>query len=218
MVAMNITNLDETIDLATSTTMRYYKHAVRWATVPIPGVGPTTQFSVAYLICRTVVESFGFINVNPGLVEKIIQNILWENGKRAALMVLGETLSTIGIALTAAAFTAPIGAVVGVLQCLASVPATASAILMCACDVILILERAFYRGQKRIGQQDIELAAMDYQHNSAESVHNEATELAGMIGKVWSAFQYVRIRLGVERIIGRHRVGAKKPGSEGSGY
>ncbi|MCJ1378236.1 hypothetical protein MMC17_001333 [Xylographa soralifera] len=210
MVAINVINLDDKIDLAVSTTMRYYKHAVRWASVPIPGVGITTQLSIAYLICRAVVESFGFTNIDPPFVERIVTTIVLKNSKRATLMILGETLSLVGLIF------APFGgAVLSTVQALASVPATASAVLMCACDVILVLERAFHRGQKRIGPSDLERAAADYQSTSAEAVHAEAIELAGKIGKVWTAFQFARIGVGVEQILARYRVGAKQVDSIG---
>ena len=200
MVTMNVIDLDGKIDLAVSTTMRYYKHAVRWASVPIPGVGFTTQFSIAYLICRAVVESFGFTNIDPPFVERIVKTLVWKNSKRAGLMIVGETLSLLGLIFA---------------QALASVPATASAVLMCACDIILVLERAFLRGKKRIGPSDLESAATDYQSTNAEAVHAEAIELAGKIGKVWTAFQFARISVGLEQILVRYRVGAKKMDSIG---
>ena len=210
MVAMNVIDLDGKIDLAVSTTMRYYKHAVRWASVPIPGVGFTTQFSIAYLICRAVVESFGFTNIDPPFVERIVKTLIWKNSKRAGLMIVGETLSLLGLIF------APVGAAaLSAAQALASVPATASAVLMCACDVILVLERAFHRGKKRIGPSDLESAATDYQSTNADAVHAEAIELAGKIGKVWTAFQFARISVGLEQILARYRVGAKKMDSIG---
>ena len=120
------------------------------------------------------------------------------------------TVGTAGMAV----LTLGVGGVVG---CLLAAPPTARVILKCACDLILILERAFrYEGKYVTGRQ-IEDAAKEYvkvaamvgfkRHQTRQAiVHEEVDKLIPLL-RVDLGLRFGRIRTGMEDIIMKSRVG-----------
>jgi hypothetical protein len=74
------------------------------------------------------------------------------------LYFFGITGVTAGIAVG----TIGIGAVFSLVGCLLAAPPTARMAVKCACDPILILERAFSYGGKYVSEKEIEDAAEHY--------------------------------------------------------
>jgi hypothetical protein len=210
-ISAQVTRIDLKVDLAIAETMRIYKHTVRSALASgfIPGGPSATRLTVATVVCKTIVACFGVPTVSSKTVMEIVRSIIWEDIGHNMSVFFAEGVSTAGLFLTVGSggILAPLLAASGVINAPIVVPAITRMFLMLACDVILILVRAFKDSTtKCIGQplkKDIEVAAHMYRQIS-KKVHkkiNKAVPRHNMI----RSFQTNRVRQHFEEVVGKYK-------------
>jgi hypothetical protein len=205
-VSAQVCDVDQKVDSAITETMRLYGHSTRTAAVPLQFSGMAGTATTALFLCKNILKCFGYRGLDSKLLYQILYDMLWASMDSHSLQVFSETVLS---ASEVAAFTG-VGATVGLLgfivgTCahLASISASARAILMCACDIILILERAFWYGEQPIGGNEIRSAVEEYGRKRGK-VHEDVKNLVPMHGFVKS-FKFTTIKLGIEKIIKTHR-------------
>ena len=205
-IAAQIAEIDLKIDLAIVEIMRIYGHAVRASAVAglIPGTSTTTSWTVSSFVCRKILKCFGVSSLGHKTLNDIIRRLLWDNMDTSALVIFTETISMLGLIGTTSVFGAPNSLATGVLGFAVSVPATARLVLMFACDVILIIIRAFdLCKSKCINQPErvqIETATHEYK-DTMPVVHRRVKELVTRVGGLVTSFRSSKIKPRVEAII-----------------
>ena len=207
-VAAQVADVGLKIDLATKDVMRIYKQTIQSAafTNIAPLAITTTRITVAALVCKSLVHSFGVPTVTPTTVQHIVKNIIVDDLGHNASVFMAEAITAVGgfgtfvlggipVCLATALFTTPL-----------AIPAISRLILMLACDVTLILTRAFKDCTKQaLGQprkQDIERAAAAY-HGPHREVHRVIKDLIPSF-QVVKGFQFEVIKAGYKRILEKH--------------
>ena len=196
------------IDLATKDVMCIYKQAIR--SVPVTSIAPlvttTSRITVADHLCKSVVQSFGVPSVSPTTVQEIVRNIIVDDLGYNASVFMTETIATAGMLGTFALGYIPVFLGTGLFTVPLVVPALSRLILMLACDVTLILARAFRDCAKQdLGQprkQNIEKAAAAYRGPHTD-VHREIKALVPRL-KFIHGFQFKKIKTGYKRILEKH--------------
>ena len=205
-IAAQVTRVDLKVDLAITETIRIYNHALRSAaaTAVIPGGATTTRVSVAAVICKSIVTCFGVPKVSPETVQQIVKSIVWDDMGNNGAMVTAEVVASVGLFSTVLLLGLPVFLASGTISSALVVPATARLILMLACDVILILTRAFKVSMaKYIGQPlkaDIENAAVTYRLISSK-VHKKVRKLIPRAKGIVTSFRSEKIKASLEQII-----------------
>lgn len=188
--------------------MRIFKQTIKSVSTTsfIPLASTTTGLTVAAVVFKAVVRSFGVTSVTPTAVQQIVKNVVLDFRAPNIDFFLAETVATTGVLLTVALFGMPVFLATSIVNIPVIVPATASLILMLACDVTLILSRAF---QKCTGQclghpsrKDIEEAAFAYRGLSRE-VHKSISHLIPKFS-VAKSFQFDKIKIGYSSILQKY--------------
>ena len=189
--------------------MRLYKHIVRSASASaiIPSGSQTTRITAAVMICKAIVACFGAPTVSGEAIQAIVKNIVWDDISHNFNLALVETISAVGILGTIILHGAPVVLVSGAVNVPLAVPTTTRLMLMLACDVILILTKAFKNcTDKCLGhplKQDIEQAAREYRSVSKQ-VHKRIKRLIPLYNPVKS-FQAEKVKIGFEKVIEEYR-------------
>lgn len=159
--------------------MDLFRIGTRTSMIPIPLTTTIAQGRCGYLICERGLKSFGFDSINVDMVWACIKNN-WE-GSLAALA--GQL--TVGLACATAVICFP----PSILLYLASdtivsastVTRQARVLVFCIVDVVLILDRAFWRRAEleprdgAITDEDVRTASTWYQ-GIVDGVHNKIKE------------------------------------------
>ena len=210
-VAAQVVDVDQKIDSAVAESIR---HAVNTAMTPLPFSATPT---VSRLLCDRVLQCFGFPKVTNSRIDDIMRKLVWGSLKQFMVTTTIYFFGVTGVAAGIAVATFGIGAVFGVVGCLLAAPPTARMIVRCACDLILILERAFSYGGKYVSEKEIEDAAEYYVSPSSDltnsklntrqkRVHGEVDKLISLLSKTMGN-NLGTIRVGMRDIIEQHRFG-----------
>jgi hypothetical protein len=179
--------------------------------VPLPASGLIGTPTVSRILCEHVLQCFGFPKAKPEAVEEIMSNVVMKNLKSFMKVSLTHfamvSLTTIGTAVP----TLGIGAVVGIVGCILSTPPTARMLLKCACDMILILERAFRYEGKYVSVKQLEDAALYYTTTTTKTLSGKETLLQQHVHdqvdrliplkNVGIGFKFAKLRGGLQDII-----------------
>jgi hypothetical protein len=171
--------------------MRLYRHTVRSAVAAafIPTGSSIMQVTISAVICKTIVSCFGIPGVSSKTVQEIVNSVIWED--------IGHKISVLCVDFLG----------VGIISAPILVPIVARLFLMLACDMILILVRAFKDSTKKcIGQplkEDIEVAACAYQQIS-KAVHKRIKKAIPRHNVVKS-FHTSKVKTTLEEIIGKYK-------------
>ena len=177
-IAAQVARIDLKVDLAIAECMRIYRHTVRSAAASgfIPAGPSTTRVTVAAVVCKTIAACFGLPTVSPKTIHEIVNIVIWEDMGHDVSILVAEVISGVGITGTLALGGMPVFLAAGVINAPIVVPATTRLFLMLACDVILILVKAFKDStDKCVGQplrKDVEFAALEYRKIS-KMVHKK---------------------------------------------
>lgn len=210
-VAAQVVDVEQKINAAITESMRLGTHAVRTAAVPLPFSGIVGTPTVSRLIVEHVLQCFGFPKTTPAEVEGVMKKIVSKNRSDYLKVGLTQTLSVTVITLAAAIPSGGFGAIAGIAGCFLSVPPAARMLLKCACDMILILERAFRYDGKYVSVKQIEDAARYYtttlvktfsgnEKGLQQLVHDEVDRLVPL-KNVMVGLNFKKLRSGVEDII-----------------
>ena len=207
-VAAQVADVGLKIDLATKDVMRIYKQTVKSAAVTniAPLATTTTRITVAALVCKSVVQSFGVPTVTPTTVQQIVKNIIVDDLGHNASVFMAEAVATTGIFGTLVLGGIPVFLATAGIAAPLAIPAISRLILMLACDVTLILTRAFRDcTEQALGQprkQNIEKAAAAY-YGPHKDVHRKIKALLPSHNFI-SSFQFDKIKVGYRRILEEH--------------
>jgi hypothetical protein len=204
LVAAQVCDVDAKVDTAITKALVWYKAGCRVTTVPLPGSGTVGNLTTSVLLCRTVMECFGFSHLQVRPVERIIRRIIWDNPEALGVQTLAEVFFAVGVGYATTGVGIIIGMGFGVLGYFTSIPASARALIMCICDIVLVLERAFWMGRQQIHESDLTNAAYWFK-NRRDAVHNEVKDLVPLTRGVIKSFQYSKIKVGIEEIVQRYR-------------
>lgn len=188
--------------------MRIFKQTIKSVSTIscIPLASTTTRVTVAAVVCKAVVRSFGVPSVTPTAVQQIVKNVIWDDMGHNFSVFVAEGIAAVGVLGTVVLLGMPVFLATSVLSIPLIVPATASLILMLACDVTLILSRAFQRCTRQcLGhplRKDIEEAAFAYRELSKE-VHESIKDLVPK-SNVFKSFQFDKIKIGYSRIFQKY--------------
>jgi hypothetical protein len=207
-ISAQVTRIDLKIELAVAETIRIYRHTVRSMVAAgfVPGGASTTRVTVAAVVCKTIVTCFGVPTVSWKTVQQIVNSVIWEDMDQNVSLLIAELIAGAGLG-TFLLTGAPVFLASGVINAPLIIPATTRLFLMLACDVILILVRAFKAStDKCIGQplqRDIEKAAYDYCKIS-KAVHKRIKKVVPRHNMIKS-FQANRIKLSLDEILAEYK-------------
>lgn len=207
-VAAQVSNVDLKVDLAANDAMRIYKQTIKSlsATSFIPLASTTTRVTVAAVVCKAVVHSFGVPSVTSTTVQQIVKNVIWDDMGHNLSFFIAESITVCGVIGSLAMGGMPVFLATSLVAAPLIVPATARLILMLACDVTLILTRAFQECARQcLGhpqKKDIEKAAFAYK-KLAKDVHKSIKELIPKSNMIKS-YRYEEINISYRHLLDKH--------------
>lgn len=195
--------------------MRLGLHAVRTSMVPLPFSSAIGTPTVARILCQHVLQCFGFPKALPEAVEDIMTRVVLGHLKSFMIVTLAEFVGIGAITAGVIVGTMGAGTALGLSLSIISAPPTARMLFKCACDMILILERAFRYQGKYVSVKQIEDAAVYYTTAMTKTfggkelllqkhVHDEVDRLIPLT-KVSAGIRFNRLRPGLEDIIYKNR-------------
>lgn len=190
--------------------MRVYRRILASSTMlaGVPMGSSTNKLSSAVHIIKVILTCFGLPSVTPDTVFAICKTCLWDDLGNNFLVALAEGLSVLGVLATVTTLgAAPLMVVPAMVNIPLVVPTTARMFLMLACDMILILARAFTEAfNKSIGQpqkQDVEKAVLVYR-NSCRVIHAKVKSLVPK-GNVIKAYKIGDVEIGLRNIVEEYK-------------
>lgn len=224
LVAAQVCDVEPKIEMAIDETVRLLRHAVRsvYATAPIifgpTVIGPT----VSRILCNNIVRYFGFPKVTGEHVDNIMSNVVWENLAKFMVQSVSQEVAIWGgiSALTLTTIFGGLALLPG--TPLLEAPPAARMITKCACDLILILDRAFSYGGRFVTKEEIRQASIEYKTKGLSSpalskksirslVHDEVEKLIPLVSLKNASMSTVNnishIRNGMEKTIQGNRIG-----------
>ncbi|KAI0436344.1 hypothetical protein F4803DRAFT_234518 [Xylaria telfairii] len=212
-VAAQVVDVDQKINQSITEVMRLATHAVRTAMVPFPGSSVIGTPTVSRILVEHVLQCFGFPKAKPEAVEKIMSEVVMKN-LRSFMKV---SLPQFAMFTAASVVGGPVGVgvIIGIMGNILSVPPAARMLFKCACDMILILERAFCYQGKYVSVKQLEDAAVYYMTEKTktfsgkgvllqEHVHAEIDRLVPL-KNYRLGFKFGKLREGLQEIIYMNR-------------
>jgi hypothetical protein len=133
--------------MAIAETMRIYKHTVRSALAfgLFPGGSSATRLAVATVVCKAIITCFGLPTVSAKTILEIVDSVIWEDMGHNFSVLFADGIAATGLVFTifSGGLLTPIMLAAGAINAPIVVPATTRLFLTLACDVILILVRAW---------------------------------------------------------------------------
>lgn len=210
MVAAQSIDVDLKISLAIRDTMRLLRTAVKASSVEATFLlsSPVSAPTYSRLLCGTIAQAFGLSRSTSGgrgrdeEIDNFMSAVVWPNlsafMSRSVLVAFGNMALLV---------TSPI------LQA----PLVTRMILKCACDLILVLDRATRQGGRSVSRRQMEEAVVEYQRPVAGGpslktlVHRRVNALvpvmSALVVRIYRKDQVEAIREGVVRIVEGHRIG-----------
>ncbi|KAM0574254.1 hypothetical protein ACHAP9_001587 [Verticillium nonalfalfae] len=162
MVAAQVVDLDLKIALAVEETVRLLRTAVTASNLGalLVVVNRISAPTYSRLLCNAIVRSFGLTRTTTsGLtreeeVDNIMSTVVWRNLSSFMARSFFVAIGDVSLLVAAPLFEAPV---------------TARMVVKCACDLIIIMDRAFHTGGKFVTRQQIRQASREYVQPLAES-------------------------------------------------
>lgn len=225
-VAAQVVDVEQKIDSAITECMRLGLHAVRTAMVPLPFSSAIGTPTVARILCEHVLQCFGFPKALPDEVEEIMTRVVLGHLKSFMLVTMVEFVGVGALTAGLIVGTMGAGAALALSLCILAAPPTAKMLFKCACDMILILERAFRYQGKYVSVKQIEDAAVYYTTTTTKTfagkelrlqqlVHDEVDKLIPLT-KVSAGIKFGKLRPGLEAIIYKNRFQKTQPEKQDS--
>ncbi|KAG9949285.1 hypothetical protein KCU85_g4404, partial [Aureobasidium melanogenum] len=215
-IAAQVVDTEAKVKRAIDESIRLLRHGIRTssvAAVTVVGSSISTP-TISRILCDNILKCFGFPKIDPATVNNIMNKIIGWNlygflaQQIGQSITLGTTVAVLCIFSLGGAL--PLVAALSLLE----VPTAGRMIVKCACDLILILDRAFKHGGKFVTSQDIELACREYVATTLQGgwskrrqVHAQVKGLIPMASKKFSAVRISVIKVGIEEIIENNRWG-----------
>lgn len=212
-IAAQVVDTELKVKRAIDESIRFLRHGIRTssvAAVTVVGSSITTP-TISRILCDNILKCFGFPKIDPASVNNIMNKIIGWNLYGFLAQQIGQSvvLST-GVAVLcifSLGGALPLVAGLSMLE----VPTAGRMIVKCACDLILILDRAFKHGGKFVTSQDIEEASQEYVATTVQGgwskrkqVHAQVTGLIPILQKkFWNRLSIIKV--GMEEIIENNR-------------
>ncbi|MCJ1402217.1 hypothetical protein MMC11_005437 [Xylographa trunciseda] len=229
VVAAQVIDLDRKIDAAITESLGFGRRAVKIAMTPLPLTGAIATPSISRKLCQSVLQCFGFPNVTDRGVSEIMSTLVWGNLRQfmiqSSISFVGGGALVLGLAV---ATMGPGGLLVTGVVSLLAAARTARVVLKCACDVILIMERAFLNAKqdarKFVTENEIRSAAEQYVKAKVngdtktlqQQVHTEIDELV-KLSRMNVGLKFGKLRVEMEGIIERNRLQKRTKQTEVNG-
>ena len=209
--------------------MSVYRVILKTATASggIPLAASSNRMAAAIQICRSILTCFGLPGVSAETLLQIGKvNLLDDFGNNISVL-LAEGVAALSMGATVMSGGLPFFLIPMAINFAAVVPATTRLFLMLACDLILVLTRAFQEAaSKCVGQplkRDVEMAAVAYGQQYCSEVHDRVRKLVPRL-KVLKSFKTDMIAAGISEIVQEYKkkviqdVGAPPSASAPSSY
>ena len=208
-VAAQVTRIDLKVDLAISQIMKVYKNTLASSSTVgmLPSASTTNRVTVAAVACKEVVTCFGIPGVSAVFVQELVRNILRDDLGHNIGIFFAEGISVVGLGSTILLGGMPVFLASGMINAAIVIPATMRLFLMVACDVVLILTRAYKDASAQCllhpDKAGVEAAAFHYRDIS-KHVHKELKKLAPK-SNVFKSFQTMRVKSGFSQVLEKYR-------------
>lgn len=165
------TRLDLKVDLALAETMKIYKRILISSSSigAVPSAMTMNRTAAAIDICRTIVTSFGISTITAQTIFEICKANLWDDMGNNIRTTIAELCAVVGVGATVVTGGMPFFLLPMATNIPLVVKATARLVLMLACDVVLILTRAFreaaVKSITKPERRDVENAAVAYRQH-----------------------------------------------------
>ncbi|CCT76258.1 uncharacterized protein FFUJ_14106 [Fusarium fujikuroi IMI 58289] len=185
------TRLDLKVDLALAETMKIYRRALISSSSigAVPGAMATNRTAAAIDVCRTIVTSFGISTITPQTIFEICKANLWDDMGNNIRTTIAEICAVVGLGATVVTGGMPFFLLPMATNIPLVVKATARLVLMLACDVILILTRAFreaaVKSITKPERRDVENAAVAYRQHC----HQVHLRVKNALSNVFKCYQ-----------------------------
>ena len=213
--AAQVIDVEPKINQAIEESIRLLRHGVWASSVGAVGivVPSITTPTISRILCDNILICFGFPKINPASVNNIMNKIIGWNLIRFLAQQVSQSVTlgslVAGLTIVSLGGGAPIIGLMSLLEA----PAAARMIIKCACDLILILDRAFKHGGKFVTSTDIELASREYVAKPSEKgrskrkeVHARVMKLIPIVSKrFWNSVRISKIKVGMDEIIRSNR-------------
>ena len=213
--AAQVIDVEPKINQAIEESIRLLRHGVWASSVGAVGivVPSITTPTISRILCDNILICFGFPKINPASVNNIMNKIIGWNLIRFLAQQVSQSVTlgslVAGLTIVSLGGGAPIIGLMSLLEA----PAAARMIIKCACDLILILDRAFKHGGKFVTSTDIELASREYVAKPSEKgrskrkeVHARVMKLIPIVSKrFWNPVRISKIKVGMDEIIRSNR-------------
>ncbi|CAD0026928.1 unnamed protein product, partial [Aureobasidium pullulans] len=213
--AAQVIDVEPKINQAIEESIRLLRHGVWASSVGAVGivVPSITTPTISRILCDNILTCFGFPKINPASVNNIMNKIIGWNLIRFLAQQVSQSVTlgslVAGLTIVSLGGGAPIIGLMSLLEA----PAAARMIIKCACDLILILDRAFKHGGKFVTSTDIELASREYVAKPSEKgrskrkeVHAQVMKLIPIVSKrFWNSVRISKIKVGMDEIIRSNR-------------
>jgi hypothetical protein len=214
-IAAQVVDTDPKVRQAIDESIRLLRHGVYASSIgAVTIVGPAVSTpTISRILCDNILKCFGFPKIDPASVNNIMNKIIGWNLYGFLAQQVSQSL-TLGagvamLCLITLGGATPLVAALSLLE----VPTAGRMIIKCACDLILILDRAFKHGGKFVTSQEIELACQEYVattvidgRSKRKQVHAQVRGLIPVVSKrFWNAVRISIIKAGMEEIIENNR-------------
>lgn len=204
-IAAQICSVQPKIEAAITNSLRLYARAVRTTAIPIGLNGPAAKINFSALICTETLKIFQYPGFSSDIAARTISNTLINNWEAYGLQVAGQALGAMGMfGFPGVAMWAGAAAVNTM-----AIPQFGRLLLMCTVDVIIIMERVYWKAEGRTTPENVEDACAWYKEK-VDAVHKDVKPLLPVMSGIWGAFQYDKLKIGLEKIIEKHRFGKGK--------
>ncbi len=209
--------------------MSVYRRILKAATASggIPLGASSSRVGAVIQICRSILTCFGLPGVSAETVLQICKANLLDDLGNSVSVLLAEGVAALSMGATVLSGGMPFFLIPMAVNFAAVVPATTRLFLMLACDLILVLTRAFQEAaSKCVGQplkRDVEMAAVAYGQQCCSEVHDRVRKLVPRL-KVLKSFKTDVIAAGIAEIVQEYKkkvvqdVGAPPSASAPSSY
>jgi hypothetical protein len=220
-VAAQVIDVEQKIKLAVTECVRLLRHA-EWtsmATSPLVFASTVSTPTISRLLCNNIMRCFGFIDIMAEDVDGIMSKVVWWNLAKFMAQSVSQSILIWGGVATLTLFTLIGGIPLAIGAPLLEVLPAARMIIKCACDLIIILDRAFSNGGKTATKEEINHASKEYTSKISidtgsagcsrkSKVHQEVEELIPIMSwKFYKPMQISKLQSGVGEIIERNRFG-----------
>jgi hypothetical protein len=203
-------NVDLEIKGAIQDAVHYAKIVTRTAAVPCAAdASLITKATCGPLLAKAILKRFGFDYYNADLTWRIVADCVWAD-KAANAAYFGPMFAYFGaIALFTPAL--PVVLLAGAALPALNVPRSARMFLMCAADLILILERSFWYhynvggGQDNVlTEEDVRSAAKWYE-DRVQKVHDSIAEKLPLTSVITCLFKPAELEATLQSVIDENR-------------